>query len=94
MWKKETLDRSSKCLQPWERKQLSEPDSFFFTVSSHKTFRIKRFLAKKQKQNQSIPQWIWMKTGDKIRYNSKRRHLKKAKLGLQGIAHDIGEESN
>ncbi|KAF3818341.1 hypothetical protein GH733_012649 [Mirounga leonina] len=27
------------------------------------TFRIKRFLAKKQKQNRPIPQWIRMKTG-------------------------------
>nr|KAF6477410.1 hypothetical protein HJG59_004029 [Molossus molossus] len=33
-------------------------------MSSHKTFRIKRFLAKKQKQNRPIPQWIWMKTED------------------------------
>ncbi|KAI3351139.1 hypothetical protein L3Q82_005698 [Scortum barcoo] len=35
-------------------------------MSSHKTFRIKRFLAKKQKQNRPIPQWIRMKTGNKI----------------------------
>ncbi|XP_041620763.1 large ribosomal subunit protein eL39-like [Vulpes vulpes] len=51
-------------------------------MSSHKTFRIKRFLAKKQKQNRPIPQWIWMKTGSKIRYNSKRRHWRRTKLGL------------
>ncbi|XP_045880589.1 60S ribosomal protein L39-like [Meles meles] len=53
-------------------------------MSSHKTFRIKRFLAKKQKQNRPIPQWIWMKTGKKkkIRYNSKRRHGRRTKLGL------------
>ncbi|KAH0504535.1 Gamma-aminobutyric acid receptor-associated protein-like 2 [Microtus ochrogaster] len=36
-------------------------------MSSHKTFRIKRFLAKKAKQNRPIPQWIRMKTGNKIR---------------------------
>ncbi|KAF7244887.1 60S ribosomal protein L39 [Varanus komodoensis] len=35
-------------------------------ASSHKTFKIKRFLAKKQKQNRPIPQWIRMKTGNKI----------------------------
>ncbi|CAM5140890.1 unnamed protein product [Eretmochelys imbricata] len=35
-------------------------------MSSHKTFKIKRFLAKKQKQNRPIPQWIRMKTGNKI----------------------------
>ncbi|KAK6473692.1 60S ribosomal protein L39 [Huso huso] len=53
-----------------------------FTMSSHKTFKIKRFLAKKQKQNRPIPQWIRMKTGNKIRYNSKRRHWRRTKLGL------------
>ncbi|XP_014395515.1 PREDICTED: 60S ribosomal protein L39-like [Myotis brandtii] len=52
-------------------------------MSSHKTFGIKRFLAKKQKQNQPIPQWIPMKTGNKIRYNSKRRHWRRAKLGYE-----------
>ena len=42
-------------------------DLLFVHQSSHKTFRIKRFLAKKQKQNRPIPQWIRMKTGNKIR---------------------------
>ncbi|XP_054524879.1 large ribosomal subunit protein eL39-like [Pan paniscus] len=51
-------------------------------MSSHKTFRIKPFLAKKQKQNCPIPQWIQMKTGNKIRYNSKRRHWRRTKLDL------------
>ncbi|XP_032243468.1 large ribosomal subunit protein eL39-like [Halichoerus grypus] len=50
--------------------------------SSHKTFRIKRFLGRKQKQNRPIPQWIWMKTGNKIRHNSKRRHRRRSKPGL------------
>uniref|UniRef100_A0A452GIS6 Large ribosomal subunit protein eL39 n=1 Tax=Gopherus agassizii TaxID=38772 RepID=A0A452GIS6_9SAUR len=54
----------------------------FHPQSSHKTFKIKRFLAKKQKQNRPIPQWIRMKTGNKIRYNSKRRHWRRTKLGL------------
>ncbi|XP_073908757.1 large ribosomal subunit protein eL39-like [Castor canadensis] len=47
-------------------------------MSSHKTFRIKQFLAKKQKQHHPIPQWIH----NKRRYNSKRRHWRRAKLGL------------
>ncbi|XP_052023082.1 60S ribosomal protein L39-like [Apodemus sylvaticus] len=51
-------------------------------MSSHKTFRIKRSLDKKQKQNRPISQWIWIKTGNKIRYNSKRRHWRRMKLGL------------
>ncbi|XP_059009544.1 large ribosomal subunit protein eL39-like [Mustela nigripes] len=54
----------------------------FLTVSSHKTFRTKRFLAKKQKQNHPIPQWIRMKTGNKIRYSFQRRHWRRTKLGL------------
>ncbi|XP_059122363.1 putative ribosomal protein eL39-like 5 [Peromyscus eremicus] len=53
----------------------------FLAMSAHKTFRLKQFPAKKHKQNCSIPQWIQMKTGNKIRYNSKRRHWK-MKLGL------------
>ncbi|XP_021118051.1 60S ribosomal protein L39-like [Heterocephalus glaber] len=53
-----------------------------FQTANNITFRIKRFLAKKQKQNHPIPQWIRMKTGNKIRYNSKRRHWRRTKLGL------------
>ncbi|XP_058547695.1 large ribosomal subunit protein eL39-like [Neofelis nebulosa] len=52
------------------------------SVSSHKTFRIKQFRAKEQKQNHPIPQWIQMKTGNKIRYNSKRRHWRRTQLRL------------
>uniref|UniRef100_A0A8C6ICG5 Large ribosomal subunit protein eL39 n=1 Tax=Mus spicilegus TaxID=10103 RepID=A0A8C6ICG5_MUSSI len=51
-------------------------------MSSDKTFRIKRFLAKKQKQNCPIPQWIRLKTGNKIRFNSKGRPWRRTKLGL------------
>uniref|UniRef100_A0A4X2M9S5 Ribosomal protein L39 n=1 Tax=Vombatus ursinus TaxID=29139 RepID=A0A4X2M9S5_VOMUR len=51
-------------------------------VSSHKIFRIKRFLAKKQKQNCPFPQWIRMKTGNKITYNSKRRYWRRTKFRL------------
>ncbi|XP_058919085.1 large ribosomal subunit protein eL39-like [Kogia breviceps] len=51
-------------------------------MSSHNTFRTKQFLAKKQKQNCPIPPWIQMKTGNTIRYNSKRRHWRRTKLGL------------
>ncbi|XP_072828431.1 large ribosomal subunit protein eL39-like [Vicugna pacos] len=51
-------------------------------MSSHKTFRIKGVLAEKQKQNHPIPQRIQMKTGNKIKYNSKRRHWRRTTLGL------------
>ena len=83
---------------------------------AHKSFRIKRILGKKQKQNRPIPQWIRMKTDNTIRcvassgacacicmcmhlnvrsnssvsfaifqstrYNSKRRHWRRTKMGL------------
>ncbi|CAD7673612.1 unnamed protein product [Nyctereutes procyonoides] len=52
------------------------------SMSSHKTFRLQGFLAKKQKQNRPIPQWIRMKTGNKVRYNSKRRLWGRTKPGL------------
>uniref|UniRef100_T2MEK9 Large ribosomal subunit protein eL39 n=1 Tax=Hydra vulgaris TaxID=6087 RepID=T2MEK9_HYDVU len=51
-------------------------------MSSHKTFIIKRRLAKKMKQNRAVPQWVRMKTGNTIRYNAKRRHWRRTKLGL------------
>ncbi|XP_054420726.1 60S ribosomal protein L39-like [Pteronotus mesoamericanus] len=51
-------------------------------MSSHETFRIEQFLAKKQKQNWPIPQRVQMKTANKIRYSNKKRHRRKTKLGL------------
>ncbi|XP_055226412.2 large ribosomal subunit protein eL39-like [Gorilla gorilla gorilla] len=56
--------------------------TLLLATSSQKTFRIKRFLAKKQKQNHPTPLWIQIKTGNKIRYDSKRRHWRRTKLGL------------
>ncbi|XP_044273672.1 60S ribosomal protein L39-like [Varanus komodoensis] len=58
------------------------PPLWKLPADAHKTFKIKKFLAKKQKQNQPILQWTCMKTGNKIRYNPKRRHWRTTKLGL------------
>ncbi|CAM6036383.1 unnamed protein product [Sphagnum compactum] len=55
---------------------------FFGTMPSQKTFRIKKKLAKKMKQNRPIPHWIRMRTDNTIRYNAKRRHWRRTKLGL------------
>ncbi|KAH7427864.1 hypothetical protein KP509_10G064100 [Ceratopteris richardii] len=52
------------------------------TMPSHKTFIIKKKLAKKQRQNRPIPHWIRMRTDNTIRYNAKRRHWRRTKLGL------------
>eukprot|EP00294_Goniomonas_avonlea_P012659 CAMPEP_0114540934 /NCGR_PEP_ID=MMETSP0114-20121206/1035_1 /TAXON_ID=31324 /ORGANISM="Goniomonas sp, Strain m" /LENGTH=52 /DNA_ID=CAMNT_0001725135 /DNA_START=43 /DNA_END=201 /DNA_ORIENTATION=+ len=52
-------------------------------MPSQKTFRTKRILGKKLKQNRPIPQWIRFRTGCKGRtYNAKRRHWRRTKLGL------------
>ena len=60
-----------------DRRPLPSP-----TQPSQKTFKIKRILAKKQKQNRPLPQWIRLKTGNTIKYNAKRRHWRRTKLGL------------
>ncbi|KAG0218797.1 60S ribosomal protein L39 [Mortierella sp. NVP41] len=49
---------------------------------SNKSFIIKRKLGKKQKQNRPLPNWCRMRTDNKIRYNAKRRHWRRTKLGL------------
>ncbi|KAF0901916.1 hypothetical protein E2562_011756 [Oryza meyeriana var. granulata] len=49
---------------------------------SHKTFQIKKKLAKKMRQNRPIPYWIRMRTDNTIRYNAKRRHWRRTKLGF------------
>ncbi|EQB47836.1 hypothetical protein CGLO_12990 [Colletotrichum gloeosporioides Cg-14] len=52
------------------------------SLQSHKSFRTKQKLAKAQKQNRPIPQWIRLRTGNTIRYNAKRRHWRKTRLGI------------
>ncbi|KAI1315753.1 60S ribosomal protein L39 [Mortierella claussenii] len=54
----------------------------FSTRPSNKSFLIKRKLGKKQKQNRPLPNWCRMRTDNKIRYNAKRRHWRRTKLGL------------
>ncbi|KAF4789013.1 Regulator of nonsense transcripts 3B [Turdus rufiventris] len=76
-----SMDKSEKVTKDDKKEDTIKRDRIR-NKSSHKTFKIKRFLAKKQKQNRPIPQWIRMKTGNKIRYNSKRRHWRRTKLGL------------
>ncbi|KAL7276883.1 60S ribosomal protein L39 [Rhizina undulata] len=49
---------------------------------SQKSFRTKQKLAKAQKQNRPIPQWIRLRTGNTIRYNAKRRHWRKTRIGI------------
>ncbi|ODV65924.1 60S ribosomal protein L39, partial [Hyphopichia burtonii NRRL Y-1933] len=49
---------------------------------SQKTFKVKQKLAKAQKQNRPLPQWIRLRSGNTIRYNAKRRHWRRTKLNI------------
>ncbi|XP_042518213.1 60S ribosomal protein L39-like [Macadamia integrifolia] len=49
-------------------------------MPSHKILKIKKKLAKKMRQNK-LPHWIRMRT-DNTRYNAKRRHWGRTKLGF------------
>ncbi|KAI8720856.1 hypothetical protein NCS52_00531600 [Fusarium sp. LHS14.1] len=68
------------------RKSIHHPttDSIINAVKmpSHKSFRTKQKLAKAQKQNRPVPQWIRLRTGNTIRYNAKRRHWRKTRIGI------------
>ena len=37
--------------------------------------------AKKMRQNRPVPYWVRLRTVNPIRYNSKRRHWRRTKLG-------------
>ena len=52
------------------------------TQPSQKTFRTKRTLAKKQRQNRPLPHWVRLRTDNTIKWNAKRRHWRRTKLGL------------
>ncbi|CAH2448367.1 60S ribosomal protein L39 [Komagataella phaffii CBS 7435] len=51
-------------------------------MPSLKTFKTKQKLGKAQKQNRPLPQWVRLRTNNKNRYNAKRRHWKRTKLGI------------
>ncbi|XP_039158313.1 uncharacterized protein LOC104430189 [Eucalyptus grandis] len=44
--------------------------------------QIKKKLVKKMRQNRPIPHWIRIRTDNTIRYNAKRRHWRRTKLGF------------
>uniref|UniRef100_A0A914GT61 Large ribosomal subunit protein eL39 n=1 Tax=Globodera rostochiensis TaxID=31243 RepID=A0A914GT61_GLORO len=71
--------RRTKAIIWKQRKELKKGNS---AMAAHKTFIIKRKLAKAAKQNRPLPHWVRMKTGNRIRYNAKRRHWRRTKLKL------------
>ncbi|KAJ6915243.1 hypothetical protein NC651_017283 [Populus alba x Populus x berolinensis] len=76
--KKELGKGFSSVTRPSSSRSQSEASE----MPSHKTFRIKKKLAKKMRQNRPIPHWIRMRTDNTIRYNAKRRHWRRTKLGF------------
>ncbi|CAM9016598.1 unnamed protein product [Wickerhamomyces anomalus] len=52
------------------------------TRESQKSFKTKQKLAKAANQNRPLPQWIRLRTDNKIRYNAKRRHWRRTKLNI------------
>merc|ERR1712131_7320 len=48
-------------------------------MAAHKELRKKLILAKKQKQNRPVPNWVRYRTGNTIKYNAKRRHWRRTK---------------
>ncbi|CCT65955.1 probable RPL39-60S large subunit ribosomal protein L39.e [Fusarium fujikuroi] len=64
----------------WQR--LTDSTINAVKMPSHKSFRTKQKLAKAQKQNRPVPQWIRLRTGNTIRYNAKRRHWRKTRIGI------------
>ncbi|AET41421.1 60S ribosomal protein eL39 Ecym_8130 [Eremothecium cymbalariae DBVPG len=51
-------------------------------MAAKKSFKIKQKLAKAKNQNRPLPQWFRLKTNNTIRYNAKRRHWRRTKLGI------------
>ncbi|KAJ2499460.1 60S ribosomal protein L39 [Coemansia sp. RSA 1972] len=59
-------------------------DCGFFAeaLPSNKSFRTKRTLGKKAKQNRPMPHWFRMKSETTKPYNTKRRNWRHSKLNL------------
>lgn len=51
-------------------------------MTAHKTFRTKRILAKKIKQNRPMPQFYRQMTGIRHIQNPLRRHWRRRKLNI------------
>lgn len=51
-------------------------------MGAYKSLKLKKKLGKKINCNKNMPNWFRMKTDNKIRYNNKRRHWRRTKLGL------------
>ncbi|KAJ6856364.1 hypothetical protein NC651_038084 [Populus alba x Populus x berolinensis] len=59
-------------------------------MPSHKTFRIKKKLAKKMRQNRPIPHWIRMRTDNTIR---KQKEMKQSTTPSAGTGEGLSLDS-
>jgi len=53
-----------------------------FIMPSHKSCKIKIKLGRNMKSNRPMPNWVRLKTGNTIRYNTKRGHWRRTKNGF------------
>ena len=51
-------------------------------MGSLKKFRRKVKMAKEIKSNRALPNWIRYRTDNTIRYNAKRRHWRRTRIGF------------
>jgi large subunit ribosomal protein L39e len=51
-------------------------------MGSLKTFRRKQKMGVMIKKNRALPNWIRYRTDNKIKYNAKRRHWRRTKIGF------------
>uniref|UniRef100_A0A0D3AFG4 60S ribosomal protein L39 n=1 Tax=Brassica oleracea var. oleracea TaxID=109376 RepID=A0A0D3AFG4_BRAOL len=65
-----TTEQSGPAIDYHKREKLRSPSciSHDFKMPSHKSFMIKKNLAKKMRQNRPIPHWIRLRTDNTIRY--------------------------
>lgn len=51
-------------------------------MGSNKSFNRKLKMGKMIKKNRALPNWIRYRTDNTIRYNAKRRHWRRTKIGF------------
>ena len=51
-------------------------------MGANKSPTLKKKLGKALKQNRQSPNWLRLRTDNKVKYNYKRRHWRRTKLGL------------
>ncbi|ANQ08866.1 60S ribosomal protein L39 [Plasmodium coatneyi] len=66
----------------WLVIKSDDPEKMRIKPGSIKSFKLKQKLGKCRKKNRPVPHWYRLRKDTKIRYNTKRRHWRRTKLGL------------